>query len=172
MNYLGRLIRWLASVCALLGTVMLAHHRLSPVPAVREAAEGQEQIQQPDEELEAAHHALRRRRQLKDGVVASLLRGRLTLFEAAARFRAIDQTVPMPRPVPLGWLEKETSYAERLCVCVIRYARGTLEEDPLHATMVAALEADLLKHKTEHKTFVLPVVPVDWVAPLWHSRHR
>jgi len=82
------------------------------------------------EHLEAQLRETARRIAARDQVVAALRAGRLTLREAAARFRALDADCPDPRRDILTLVTRKSdpagrglSYDECVCRNVIEYAR-------------------------------------------------
>ncbi len=102
--------------------------------------------------------AVGRRIQEKERIAGELIDGRLTLFEAAARFRRLNAEPPAAPP-PLSY--PGDSEEERLCRQVIRWASHRLQErDPGRANdRAAAWEEELRRHKERHGTVVLPDAP-------------
>jgi hypothetical protein len=85
-----------------------------------------------------------RHTQAKRAVVTELLADRLTLMEAAARFRELDAGMPETRDRLLQ-AYPGVSYEEALCRQVIELARGELEVRAPEQVkrVVARLEAEL-----------------------------
>jgi hypothetical protein len=109
------------------------------------------------EELERRRQLILRRYLVKEQAVRELLAGRLTLLQAAARFRNAEMAVPVdwgpPRPDGSGPAERE-----RLCRNVRVWARHWLEEhQPEKVVEVTArLEAELQQHRAEYGVVELP----------------
>jgi hypothetical protein len=96
-----------------------------------------------DDELERRRQVLMSRVGARVHAIQQLLAGRMTLCEAALRFRAIERELPVtwgPQPTPGGPEE-----SEHLCRDVIARAHAWLEANlPADADAVAArLEAEL-----------------------------
>ena len=104
--------------------------------------------------------AIARRIQEKDRIAGKLIDGRLTLFEAAARFGRLNAEPPAP-PLALSLFYPSDSEEERLCRQVIGWASRKLEKsEPGRATDFAgACEEELRRHKERHGTVVLPAPP-------------
>ena len=104
--------------------------------------------------------AIARRIQEKDRIAGELIDGRLTLFEAAARFGRLNAEPPAP-PLALSLFYPSDSEEERLCRQVIAWASRRLEKsDPDRANDLAgACEEELRRHKERHGTVVLPDQP-------------
>jgi hypothetical protein len=108
------------------------------------------------EELDHRREVLLRRIAAKEQVVAELVAGRLTLLQAAARFRDLKEEPPDmadPPGYPCGCSE-----GERLCREVMAWADGWLaERAPQRAAAVAArLEAELRRHRDRAGMVRLP----------------
>jgi hypothetical protein len=93
-----------------------------------------------DDDLERRQQAVLRRVLAKTEAVKELRAGRLTLVQAAARFRDADAAGPPgcePGPLPAD--------EEGLCRAVIAWVRGSYVVDrfPEAPAMVARLEAEL-----------------------------
>jgi len=103
--------------------------------------------------------AIGRRIQEKERLAGELIDGRLTLFEAAARFRRLNAEPPAPPPLALSY--PGDSEEERLCRQVIGWASRRLEKsDPGRANDFAgACEEELRRHKERHGRVVLPDPP-------------
>ncbi len=96
------------------------------------------------------------KRQIADNLTA----GRLTLWEAAARFKALYAT----RPEHLGpYLDQYPggSDDERLCRQVIGFAEARLEESAARKAFVARLEAELQQRLERDGAIVLPNLPLE-----------
>jgi hypothetical protein len=108
------------------------------------------------EELDRRREALLRRIAAKERVVAELVAGRLTLLQAAARFRDLKGEPP-DLAAPPG-LACGCSEGERLCREVMAWADGWLaEQAPQRAAAVAArLEAELRRHRDRAGMVRLP----------------
>jgi hypothetical protein len=86
-----------------------------------------------------------RRIQAKVQIADEVVAGRLTLLEAARRYRPLQESAPgglryLLRKYP-GATEQEV-----LCRNVITFARGTPSMQPERATVVARLEAELAEY--------------------------
>jgi hypothetical protein len=110
-----------------------------------------------DRELECRRELVMRRYVAKEQAVRELLAGRLTLLQTAARFRDVEESLPVtwgpPRRASSGPAE-----AERLCRDVMAWAHGWVEENlPAQAAEVAAcLEAELQQHRSPDGAVYLP----------------
>jgi len=108
-------------------------------------------------ELDEQDRTISKRLGAKDEVVKDLIAGRLTLFEAAAGFRRLNEEFPravVKESVP-GVTEEE-----QLCRQVIAWVRVRLEVNPGEASedFVARLEHELLRHKQRNGAVLLPGV--------------
>jgi hypothetical protein len=110
------------------------------------------------EQLDAAGPIIMHGLERKSEIARELIAGRLTLFEAAARFKAVNAARPANLPPILDPYPGAT-YEERLCRQVIVFADTELEGSYDRAEFVARLEADLQEHLDRHGTVVLPEVP-------------
>jgi hypothetical protein len=91
-------------------------------------------------------------------LVSDLVAGRLTLFEAAAGFRAVQQTKERyVKPVPLSFLGKTDE--ERLCRQVLACVEQRLRDEPDQAAVVARLQQELEEHLGRDGTVHLPAPP-------------
>jgi hypothetical protein len=94
----------------------------------------------------------------KDAVAADVIDGRLTLFEAAARFRDLNESNPQAEQWLTGQPHRDQPYATALCRSVIRRvevelrARGSKPDDDI----VARLEAQLAEHLKRRGSVQLP----------------
>jgi hypothetical protein len=109
-----------------------------------------------DEETERRQQILLERNVVKDRAVRNLLAGRLTLLQAAAQFRDVDEALPVtwvPQIAATGPAE-----GERLCRKVIAMAKGWMEEcvPAQAAAETARLEAELERHRGADGTVRLP----------------
>jgi hypothetical protein len=91
-------------------------------------------------------------------IVSDLLAGRLTLFEAAAGFRAVEQVKakylpPLPLPFP------GKSEEEQLCRHVIACVERRLGDKPEQATVGARLQKELQEHLERYGSVHLPASP-------------
>jgi len=110
------------------------------VPATLDAmGEGMEQSRQLDEQVRAAW----RRIAAKDEVAREAAEGRLTLFEAAARFRDLDADAP--EAYRRGWRcgREGASDEERYCRQVLGRAAVAAHGRPGQAAALRRLEAQL-----------------------------
>jgi hypothetical protein len=96
----------------------------------------------PSESLAAQMKALLWCAETRRALATEVLAGRLTLPEAAAGFRAVDevkrQYVPLPAFDSLGQTEEE-----RLCRRVLFFATDQLRQRPDRETVLARLEGEL-----------------------------
>jgi hypothetical protein len=109
-----------------------------------------------DEEREHRRHVYLQRFAVKDRAVQKLLAGQLTLPQAAARFRDLEQSLPVtwaPRVAAT-----DPAYGERLCRTVIAMANRWMEEHvpAAAADVTACLEAELERHRGPDGTVRLP----------------
>jgi hypothetical protein len=109
-----------------------------------------------DEETERRQQILLQRCAVKARAVQKLLGGQLTLLEAAAQFRDVEEALPVT------WAPHITATGpadgERLCRRVIAMAKGwMLENVPAQAAAeTARLEAELEQHRGPDGTVRLP----------------
>jgi hypothetical protein len=106
--------------------------------------------------LDAARIDILQQLKEKERLVFELARQKVSLFEAARRFRELRPDPP-DRWEEAVAAERGSSAGERLCRWVIRYAEAILKDsgtDP--APVVARLEAELAAHLARHGTVVLP----------------
>jgi hypothetical protein len=103
--------------------------------------------------------ALDRRIAEKDRLAAEVVGGRLTLLEAAARFRRLNHDDPPA--VPLDVYYPGDSEEERLCRQVIAYVGARLRGcDPdVAGGLLAPYEEELRCHKERHGKVILPELP-------------
>jgi hypothetical protein len=111
------------------------------------------------DEAKRTVRAIDRRVQEKDRVAGELVDGRLTLFEAAAHFRRLNDGGPKPA-APAALVYPGDSEEECLCRQVIAYARPLLNRHPADTReadeFVARCEEELRRHKERHGAVVLP----------------
>jgi hypothetical protein len=91
-------------------------------------------------------------------IASDLLAGRLTLFEAAAGFRAVRQVrarYQEPGPLPFPGRPEE----EQLCRQVLGYAETRLHGEPARAAVVARLHQQLQQHLELYGAVQLPASP-------------
>jgi hypothetical protein len=122
-----------------------------PGPDVTEEMPGPER---PDRAAQVLLWAISQR--LK--TTADLAAGRLTLFEAAAHFRAVQQVKAKYLP-PVALPASGKTEEERLCWQVIRYVEAAMEDDPAQASVVSRLKNDLQEHLGRYGTVQLPASP-------------
>jgi hypothetical protein len=98
-------------------------------------------------DLETRLESSYRRLQAKRAVVSELLAGRLTLLEAAARFRDLDAGLPEFRDLLLQRYP-DVPYEVAVCRQVIEQARSVprVRTPEQEASIVARLEAELQAH--------------------------
>jgi hypothetical protein len=110
---------------------------------------------------EVARHvgAVDRRIAEKDRLAAEVVGGRLTLFEAAARFRRLNDDDPPA--APLGAYYPGDSEEERLCRQVIAYVGARLRACAPDGAdgLLAPYEDELRRHKERHGKVMLPEPP-------------
>jgi hypothetical protein len=109
-----------------------------------------------EREFEQRAQALTKRLAVKDKCVRELIDGRITLFEAAAQFRRVNEENPVALEIPAPVDESPEEWACRQViqwVCVsAQIQRATASED-----LVDQLEKDLWRHKQQHNgAVVLP----------------
>jgi hypothetical protein len=103
------------------------------------------------QELEDQVKRVQERCHAKDAVVTDLIAGRLTLFEAAARFRNLNSSNPQAEQW-LGYQYPDQPYELGLCRSIIHRvelelgSRASGQEDGI----VARLETELAKHLQRH----------------------
>jgi hypothetical protein len=91
----------------------------------------------------------------KRSVTDELIARRLTLFEAAAVFHAVDRVrYPQGRPVPIYFPGKTEE--ERLCRQVIASVDERLHNRPDREAVVARLEQELQEHLRRYGAVQLP----------------
>jgi hypothetical protein len=112
----------------------------------------------PDQELEDQLKLSLQRNYAKDAVADDVIDGRLTLFEAAARFRTINESNTQAVHWLTSYPYRNQPYELALCRSVIRRvevelrSRGSGPEDDT----VARLEAELAEHLKRHRRLPLP----------------
>ena len=106
-------------------------------------------------EFERRDRVIQKRIDAKDACIRELIAGRLTLFEAAAQFRRVNEEYPVMAEVPDYVSE---SPDEQLCRQVIRWAQVTLRMQPSSesAELIERLERDLRRRKQSSGVIVLP----------------
>jgi hypothetical protein len=95
------------------------------------------------EQLDEHERATWRRMALKDEVAADAIAGRLTLFEAAARFRDLDADAPEAYRGAWRRSMAGDSDPERYCRQVIGYAAAVLQDPTGEAAVLQDLTAQL-----------------------------
>jgi hypothetical protein len=91
-------------------------------------------------------------------ITSDLLAGRLTLFEAAAGFRAVLQVkAKYQKPVSLPFPGKPEE--EQLCRQVVAYVETRLHGDPAQAAVVSCLQKEFQEHLERYGTVHLPASP-------------
>jgi hypothetical protein len=112
------------------------------------------------EHLQAKLNQLRRRQQAIRGVIAEVIAGRTTLFQAAAQVQALERDVTHPRHYRhlLRSSFGGNSLEENLCRKVIVYVREQVKQRPGLAATVRRLEAELGKELRRHGKIRLPRV--------------
>jgi hypothetical protein len=110
-----------------------------------------------DPQHDDENRAIMRRIERKDGITKDLIAGHITLFEAAALFRDLDQEIPGS---PYQSNKCIASTEERLCWEVIRWVQGRVRSphNPhgASADFVAQLERDLRGQKAKNGLVTLP----------------
>jgi hypothetical protein len=103
--------------------------------------------------------AIDRRIDEKDRLANELIDGRLTLFEAAAHFRRLNDG-GSKFAAPLSMFYPGDSEEERLCRQAISYAQHCLNQrrvgDRAADEFAARCEEELCRHKERHGAVVLP----------------
>jgi hypothetical protein len=109
-----------------------------------------------DEELERRRQILLQRDAVQDLVVRKLLAGRLTLLQAAAQFRDMEQTQPITWGPPIA--ATDSVDGERLYRKVIARAKYWMEVHvpAAAADVTARLEAELEQHRGPDGAVRLP----------------
>jgi hypothetical protein len=105
--------------------------------------------------LKARLAAVPRARAARDRIARLVIAGRLTLAEAAARFRELDHQVMDPGTYArtLQMYFPGASEEERLCRKVIRHALKLVDQQPdVAARLQARLETQLRKHLDRQAT--------------------
>ena len=110
------------------------------------------------QELEDQTRRARERNDAKDAVVIDVITGRLNLFEAAARFRNINDSNPQAEHWLTSFPYHGQPYELALCRSVIRRVELELESRGTGAeeTFVARLQAELAEHLRRHGRVYLP----------------
>jgi hypothetical protein len=112
-----------------------------------------DEVGRVDEELDHHRGIVLRRIVAKQQVVGELQAGRLTLLQAAARFRDLEEALPVTR----GWPPRATSgpaEGERWCREVMAWAQT--QHGEYLPDLAARLEADLRRHRGTDGTVRLP----------------
>jgi len=97
-------------------------------------------------ELDAWRESLLRRMAAKRRIVDELAAGRLTLLEAAARFRSLNREAPFRERRLIHLLQPGRSPEERYCRAVLNFAESRLREDASTKVFLASLERELQEH--------------------------
>jgi|SRR5262245_3420234 len=120
--------------------------RPGPGEGPGEAAVFESDLMDHGKRLDAEVAALQRRIREREQIAAEVVAGRLSLPEAAARFRALQPPGP-PSPVPRGGPLADASDEEWQCRLVIDIVGFVLRSHRLSANeTVARLEAELRDH--------------------------
>jgi hypothetical protein len=103
------------------------------------------------QELDDQVRRVRRRCDAKDAVVADVINGRLTLLEAAARFRTLDAS----NPRAAYWLAhhyRDQQYELALCHSIIHRVKLELRSrgSGLEDATVTRLKSELAEHLQRH----------------------
>ena len=108
-----------------------------------------------EREFERCDRVLKMRLAVKEACIQELIAGRITLFEAAARFRRVNEEYPVASDAQEFVSE---SPEERLCQQVILWTRVTLRSCPSMASddFVEQLEQELRRHKEPNGAIRLP----------------
>jgi hypothetical protein len=110
------------------------------------------------QELENQTKRVMQRSAVKDAVVAEVIAGRTTLFEAAANFRSINASSPRAEHWLTTYQYPDQPYDLALCRSVIgRVERALHSHSPGEGDdIVARLEAELAEHLRRHGRVCLP----------------
>jgi hypothetical protein len=110
-----------------------------------------------DRGLEERDQAVQRRIHAKESITKNLIDGQLTLFEAAAQFRRVNEENPV---LHNDLTFPSDSVEDCFCRQVIQWARVELRSQPCTASedFVERLEQDLRRHKERNGTVLLPDV--------------
>jgi hypothetical protein len=103
--------------------------------------------------------ALQRNMEAKDAVAEEVIAGRMTLAEAADRFRVINAARPSHLPFHLDAFPGGGD-EERNCRHVIRFVDSSLMGRPDREAVVARLESELQRHLAGKVEASSPPVPV------------
>jgi hypothetical protein len=106
-----------------------------------------------DEELDGHREVYLRRIVVKEQAVGELLAGRLTLPQAAARFRDVEEALPVTWGPPCC-AASGSAEGERWCREVMAWVQTQHGEDL--PALAARLEADLRRHRGTDGTVRLP----------------
>jgi hypothetical protein len=141
----GRLLAFGCS--ALLGVVLYSGflvHGLAAEASAPAAAEPARTAETESEKLDSQLQEVSRRLYGKEHVAAEVARGRLTLLEAAARFRDLNAELPGFQREQFRSVYPGRSDDERHCWQVIRFVRTELQDVPNAVPrVVGRLEAEL-----------------------------
>ncbi len=161
MQYVARLTLTTLATCLLLGGVFVARPAFladlnMDVGALPQLWEWLDRERQREEELEGLQAAIEERSRAKDEVLDKLIEGRLTLFQAADRFRRFSRDFP-PFWTALECKHPSLPEEERLYRYIIEYAEVALESEPRKArTVTRRLRAELEETLRGHSPFTLP----------------
>jgi len=110
------------------------------------------------QELEDQAKCAHQRCVAKDALALEVIAGRLTLFEAAAKFRTINKSNPQAEHWLSRYQYRDEPYELALCRSVIRRVELELEARALGAedNTVDRLEAELAEHLRRHGRVSLP----------------
>jgi hypothetical protein len=109
------------------------------------------------QDLEVQAKLVQQRCDAKNAVVADVIAGRLTLLEAAARFRSLNASCPQAKQW-LSYKFRDQSYELALCRSIINRVEVELRSraSQQEYDTVARLESELAEHLQRHGRICLP----------------
>jgi hypothetical protein len=113
------------------------------------------------ERQQAEMEQVRQRRRQRVRILTAVAAGRLPLFEAAARLRAVERPAVDPQfyTLALRLMFPDGSDGERMCRKVIHDLRELAQEGRVPASAADRLERELARHLRRFGTVRLPEVP-------------
>ena len=140
---------WPAGLCVVVAGLLLICGRRYP-PGLDSGWLGDlhddiKQEAQRTEKLETDRGVLLYTNEVRTMIAHDVVVRRLTLAEAAARFRALDANLPRHLTIRLYYYPGRSD-EERMCRCVLAYVTHELSDHPQRDAIIAGLEAELLSN--------------------------
>jgi hypothetical protein len=152
VNQLIRLSSSLAGVgCAVALVLCVARSDVGGAfHAVRPAASGK--LTEDGQRLDELRLVLLDSAEMKRHIIEDVMRGELTLLEAAAEFRAAEADLPPEVVGPTLQVFPGQSYEEQLCRKVIRHVQAFHDRSQRRLLVAERFKAELEEHLHKHGT--------------------